>query len=159
MYSKIKIFGHPIHPMLVGFPIAFYTACTIAYIVYNGNGDVFWFKFAFVTNYAGVVMAFLTALPGFMDWFNIPKNKKAKTVGLNHLIANMAALSLFLITFFLERGKWLETKPDIGPAIILTLTGIVCTIFAGFMGWAMVQKHHIGIDTLEPEQKKIRLVK
>ena len=31
LYTKAKIFGHPIHPALVAFPITFYTACTICY--------------------------------------------------------------------------------------------------------------------------------
>lgn len=158
MHSKIKIFGYPLHPMLVGFPIAFYTACTLAYIVYYANGDVFWFKLAFVTNYAGIIMAALTALPGFMDWLNIPKEEKAKPVGLKHLIANLLALGFFLTTFLLERGKWIEVKPHIGPAIILTVMGILCTLYAGFMGWTMVQKHHIGIKPLPPDEK-IHLVK
>src|ERR1051325_10864773 len=48
MYSKIKIFGHPIHPILVAFPIAFYTGALAAFIAYNVNGDAFWFKVGYV---------------------------------------------------------------------------------------------------------------
>ena len=39
MYSKVKIAGHPIHPMLVAFPVAFYTATLVCYLVYNSNED------------------------------------------------------------------------------------------------------------------------
>ena len=44
MYSKIKIMGHPIHPMLVTFPIAFYFATLIAFIFHGISGSVFWFQ-------------------------------------------------------------------------------------------------------------------
>ena len=44
MYSKTKIMGHPIHPMLVAFPVAFYTGALAAFVAYNSNNDPFWFK-------------------------------------------------------------------------------------------------------------------
>lgn len=78
MYSKIKIFGHPIHPMLVAYPIAFYTATLVCYIVYNSNQNVFWFKVAYAANLAGIIMAVVAALPGFIDWLYIPSNTAAK---------------------------------------------------------------------------------
>jgi len=68
MCSKVKVFGHPIHPMLVAYPIALYTSTLVAYIIYAANKDPFFFKAAVAANLAGIVMAALTALPGFIDW-------------------------------------------------------------------------------------------
>ena len=39
MYSKIKIFGHPIHPMLVAYPIAFYTSTLVGFIIYGATSN------------------------------------------------------------------------------------------------------------------------
>lgn len=57
MYSRVKVFGHPLHPMLIAYPVAFYTAALACYIVYSTNGNPFWFKVAVVANIAGAVMA------------------------------------------------------------------------------------------------------
>ena len=65
MYSKIKLFGHPIHPMLVGFPVTLYTATLVSYLIYGASGDAFWFRVGLAANFAGVAMALLTAIPGF----------------------------------------------------------------------------------------------
>jgi uncharacterized membrane protein len=57
MYSKVNILGHPVHPMLVAYPIAFNTATLVGFIVFGANGDLFWLKLAIVLNGAAVVMA------------------------------------------------------------------------------------------------------
>ena len=86
MYSKVKIVGHPVHPMLVAFPVAFYTASFICFICYHMHLNVFWFKVAVAANAAGVVMAGVAALAGFIDWLNIPAQKRAKRIGLYHML-------------------------------------------------------------------------
>jgi uncharacterized membrane protein len=146
MYSKVKLAGHPVHPMLIAFPVAFYTATVVCYLVYNSNQDLFWFKVAYVANIAGVVMAVVAALPGFIDWLNIPSGKKAKRTGMFHMVSNVVALLLFAICFFLQKDKWDETAPAVGSAVILSIAGLILTLVAGFLGWTLVQKHHVGVD-------------
>ena len=149
MYSKIKIAGHPLHVMLVAYPIAFYTATFVCFLVYGSNHDSFWFKVAYVANAAGVVMAVVAAVPGFIDWaIGIPNKTKAKTTGLIHLLFNVTALLLFAINLYMQTGKWNEAQPDSGPAIWLTLLGVIVTVAAGFYGWTLVQRHHVGVGPL-----------
>jgi uncharacterized membrane protein len=62
MYSRVKIAGHPIHPTLVVFPVAFYTAALVCCLVYSSANYVFGFKVAYIANAAGIVMALLAAL-------------------------------------------------------------------------------------------------
>lgn len=145
MYSKIKIFGHPVHPMLVAFPVAFYTAAMVCFIVYNINADAFWFKMGLAANIAGVGMAILAAIPGFIDWLNIPKDSPAKKTGATHFIFNDIALILFAVNLFMIYNQWNVAVPELYYALPLTTAGFACTIAAGFLGWTLVQKHHVGI--------------
>ncbi|HEV2458676.1 MAG TPA: DUF2231 domain-containing protein, partial [Ktedonobacterales bacterium] len=93
MYSRLKIFGHPIHPMLVAHPIALYTSTLVAYLIYVVGHDTFWFNVAVVVNIGAIIMAAVTALPGFLDWaIGIPNASPAKAHGLNHMLLNVAAL-------------------------------------------------------------------
>jgi len=154
MYSKIKIAGHPVHPMLVAFPVAFYTAALVCYIVYDSNSNPFWFKVAVVANIAGVIMAAVAAIPGFIDWLNIPSDSRAKKTGLFHLLCNVVALLCFGIVALAENKKWDDVTPSLGMAIPLTALGFILTLVAGFLGWTLVQKHHVGVDE---DQKEISL--
>ena len=154
MFSKIKISGHPIHPMLIPFPIAFYTATLIGFIIFSSNGDTFWYRAAVTTNIAGVAMAVLAAVPGMLDFINIPKGQ-IKNTGWKHMLCNVAALFIFSVNAIIYGMKWGSgQETHIAGPIILSSFGMLFTILAGFFGWEMVQKHHVGID-LKPEQKAL----
>lgn len=153
MYSKIKIGGHPLHQMIIVYPIAFYTAALICFIVYSFRPDPFWFRVAIVSNGAGIVSALIAALPGFIDWLGIPGHKRAKKVGLVHLVCNVTALILFTINFFLQYQKWNDPQPDVSLAILLTGLGFILTAIAGFLGGSLILNHHVGVS-LTDEQKR-----
>lgn len=153
MYSKIKIAGHPLHVMLVGFPVTFYTATFICFIIHYANADPFWFKVAVIANCAGVVTALLAAIPGFIDWLNIPKIKKAKRTGILHMLLNVSTLTVLSINLYLQYPKWNDAAPDAAPALLLTGLGFILTIMAGFLGWSLVQKHHIGVALTDEQQR------
>ena len=157
MYSKIKIFGHPLHPMLIPFPVAFYTGALVCYIVYSSNHDAFWFKIGYVANLAGIIMAALAALPGFIDWLNIPSDSKAKKNGFLHLAANVTALFLYTMCFLEVKDKWDDVSPAVGNTVGLTATGFILTLIAGFLGWTLVQKDHVGVDEITEDEKEIGL--
>ena len=146
MYSKVKIFGHPIHPMLVAYPVAFYTATLVCYLVYNGNSNPFWFKVAVVANIAGAVMAAVAAIPGFIDWLFVPGDSRAKKTGLFHMVCNVLALVCYGTAALMEYKKWDDIQPTLGLVIPLTVVGFLLTLIAGFLGWTLVQKHHVGVD-------------
>ncbi len=154
MYSKIKLLGHPMHPMLVSFPIAMYTSTLVAYIIYAIVGDIFWFHLAVVANVAGVVMALITAIPGFLDWaLGIPKGIRAKSHGLMHMLLNVSALVIFAINLLFYVGQWNQPNPNPALGIVLALVGELITIGAGYLGWTLVQTDHVGVE-LKPEQAR-----
>jgi len=155
MFSKIKILGHPIHPMLVSFPITFYSATLVAFIVYAVNGDLFWLRAAITANIGGVGMAVVAAVPGMLDFINIPRGN-AKSTGWKHMLCNIAALILFGVNVLIYGQKWGvgEEITNTTLPIFLCSAGMFFTLLAGFFGWEMVQRHHVGID-LKPEQKAL----
>jgi uncharacterized membrane protein len=154
MYSKVKILGHPIHPMLVAYPIALYTSTLVAYIIYAANKDPFFFKAAVAANLAGVVMAAITALPGFIDWaVGIPSGVPAKSHGLTHMLLNVTALVLFVINAIIHTGSWTNPSGE-ASGIILALLGVLCTVGAGYFGWTMIQTDHVGVE-LSAEQERL----
>lgn len=155
MYAKVKIAGHPLHPMLVGFPVALYTVAFACFLAYALGASPFWFRVAVYANLAGVIMAAVAAVPGLVDWmFGIPSGTPAKATGLMHMAANVAALLVFALNVTMQWGHRHELLPRAGMSVALTGLGVVLTVVAGFLGWKMVQKHHVGID-LTPEQERL----
>ena len=155
MYSKAKILGHPIHPMLVAFPITFYTSTLITFIVYAATMNRFWYSVACVANWAGVVTAAVAAVPGLVDWATgIPRRSPAKRQGLIHMALNVTALLAFLINAVIATNRWDEVLPPGGTGIVLSAIGVLLTLPAGFLGWSLVQDHHVGVQ-LSPEQERL----
>lgn len=155
MYSKAKILGHPIHPMLVGFPVAFYTATLVTFIVYGATTNRFWYSVAVVANWAGVVTAAVAALPGLIDWATgIPRRSAAKKTGLIHMALNVTALLVFLVNAVVATNRWDEVLPPAGTGIVLSAIGVLLTLPAGFLGWSLVQDHHVGVQ-LTAEQERL----
>lgn len=153
MKTKAAIAGHPIHPALVAFPVAFYTATVLALIGYEAGGDPFWFRVALVANIGGVAMALIAAIPGAIDLFTtIPDHTRARTTGLQHALANVTALVLFAISAGLLWAEWRDAlapgrhQLDAAAPLVLSIIGLAATGVAGALGWKLVQTHHVGVN-------------
>lgn len=145
MKSKARIAGHPIHPMLIAFPVALYTATVVALFVHLATGDAFWFRAAMWSNIAGVVMAVVAAIPGFVDLLSIPSDTRAKSVGLRHAGFNVLALILFLASAIVLYRNYSAGSFDATAPLVLSILGLLSTVAAGWLGWNLVQTHHIGV--------------
>lgn len=156
-YSKASIGGHPIHAMLVGFPIAFYVGGIISVIAYASTHDPFWYRVGMVLLFAGVAGAALAAVFGAIDLFaGIPRNTPAKRTGYIHAGLNVASLLLFLGAALALWSGWrdqiyADSLLPYGLPLVLGIIGVVTTGAAGFFGWKLVQTHHVGIDESSTE--------
>lgn len=153
MYSKIKILGHPVHPMLIPYPIAFYTGTLVSFIIYAVGNNPFWFRAAVALNVAGVGMALIAAIVGFTDFaLGIPSGTEVKKDGYRHMGFNVLALILFAVCLGLNVGQWSAAAPDMTGGIILSALGFLSTIAAGYYGWTLVQTHHVGVQLTPAEE-------
>jgi uncharacterized membrane protein len=166
IYSKVRIGGHPVHPMLIAFPVAFYTATLVSFAAYAIGDDLFWWRMGLWSNAAGVLSALIAAIPGFIDWATgIPKGSPAKATGRTHMILNLGALALFILNLIVQTNRWVEliriarvtgqiAVPDAGLALVLSGLGVLLTGAAGAFGWKLVQTHHVGV-MLSDEQRRL----
>lgn len=157
MYSKVKIMGRALHPMLVSFPIVLYTAAFVCFSVYQGTVNPFWYRVAFIANVAGVCAALIAAIPGSIDLAaGVPKNTEPKRRGKMHAILNVLALVVFAINLYLIWGTFnLAPEPNI-LNVFFTGFGFFLTVFAAYHGYTLVAKNKLGVD-LTPEQERIEI--
>jgi uncharacterized membrane protein len=152
MYSKARIAGHPIHPMIVVFPIAFYTATVATLLAYVGTHEVFWYRVAMVANIAGIITAVIAVVPGAIDLFSLPADSRARATGLKHAGFNLLATGLFAITALLLYRAWShrvmvdgEYVFDATIPLAMGVVAWVSMVIAGSLGWTLVQTHHVGV--------------
>ncbi len=150
MYTKAAVARHPIHPMLIAFPVALYVATVVALFVHIGTHDPFWYRAAFWTSLAGVVMAAVAAIPGLVDLLTLPAHTKARMTGYKHAGFNVLSLALFVIACIIMGRNWYAADVDLAhlddaTPLVLGLIGVASTLAAGWLGWTMVQTHHVGV--------------
>lgn len=155
MYSKITIAGHPIHPMLISYPVAGYTGTLVGYCVYGATGFPFWLNFAIAMNIAGVGAALLAAVPGAVDTrFGIPRRTAARSVAWAHGGLNVVSLALFGAALGYYANHWNGPAISAVLGIVLSAIGVAITVAAGFLGWTLVQTYHVGVALTQGQQQE-----
>ena len=140
MKSAARIGTHPIHPMLVGFPIACWTLSVVAdlYAAYTDQLHYFGYYLAA----AGCVTALLAAIPGFIDLFGaIPAGHPARSTGWRHAILNLVVLGLFAASVALRPEPAYMTHAAYGASLL----GVAVLAYSGWLGGTLVYDHHVGV--------------
>ena len=119
--SKARVMGHPIHPILVTFPIGLLTASVLFDVVHLLTGGARWAEISFWLIAVGVVGGLLAAVFGLVDWLSIPSGTRAKTVGLAHGLSNVLMVALFAVSWLLRSGA--PEEPGL-LAIVLSFLGV-----------------------------------
>ncbi len=143
MKSKASIKSHPLHPILVGFPITFYISTLLFDVLAVFYNDAEYSVTGKYVHIAGIAGAVLAAIPGVIDYlFVIPPDSSAKKRGAKHGLINTTVLIIFTIALYLKY------RDDISLYIILLfeLTGVALTFVAGWMGGTLVYRNQIGVD-------------
>ena len=143
MESKLKLLGHPVHPMLIVFPLGLLSTAVIFDLLYlaTGNGDLAIFAFWAIA--AGVVGGLAAAVFGFGDWLAIPGGTRAKRVGLVHGLGNVLVLLLFIGSWLLRRD--LPEQPETA-ALVLSFAGAGISLITAWLGGELVDRLSVGVD-------------
>jgi uncharacterized membrane protein len=140
--STAAIAGHPIHPMLVPFPIACFVGTLLADIAYWWTANIMWADFAAWLVSAGVILAVLAAIAGAIDFFS---NRLIRTLppAWPHVIGNVVALILAIINMFIHsRDGWTSVVPW---GLALSAVTVLILLFTGWMGGSLVYRHGAGM--------------
>lgn len=121
MESRAKLFGHPIHPILIPFPLGLLTTSVVFDVVYLLTGDGKWAEISFWMIAAGVIGGLVAAVFGLIDWLAIPSGTRAKSVGLWHGGVNVVMVALFASSWLLRMGA--PGEPGI-VSIVLSFVGV-----------------------------------
>ena len=140
--STVAIAGHPVHPMLVPFPIAFLVGTLLSDLAFWQGRDAFWATASVHLLGAALGFAALAALAGFADFFG---DRRIRSLGAarRHMIGNLTAVILSVINLVLR----LENHVDAVLPAGLTLSAVVASIlvYTGWQGGELVFRHGVGV--------------
>jgi len=140
--STAQIMGHPFHPMLVTFPIAFFVGTLVTDIAYLVNSDPFWARVSFWLLVAGLVMGALAALAGFTDFLGDRLIRESNTAWV-HMLGNVTAVVLSLINLWLRYRD--GDTADYPGVFWISLVVVLIFVVTGWLGGELVFKHRVGV--------------
>jgi uncharacterized membrane protein len=143
MESKAKLLGHPIHPMLIVFPLGLLATAVIFDVIALATGNGAWSGMAYYLIAAGVIGGLVAAVFGLIDWLAIPSGTRAKAIGLWHGVGNVVVVALFAASWFLRRGT--PNAPGT-LALALSFSGVVLALVTGWLGGELVDRLGVGVD-------------
>ena len=161
MRSRFKVLGHPLHPILIVFPLGLYPIALVADIIFLvlywgfGQIDGFWWRMSFWCLIFGAVMTLAAALPGFVDWLNIPGDAPSKRPATFHLIIGVFFIVPLTVASILLRN-WGDAPATFNYgastsafyiAIGLNLFMNLLLMFQGWLGGHLVYVHGIGVES------------
>lgn len=143
MESRAKFFGHPVHPMLIVFPLGLFVSAIFFDILYFVSDNP---RFAFVGYWniaAGIVGGLAAAVFGAVDFTAIPRGTRAWRIGLLHGLGNVALLALFIVAWLLRRPDALHLP--IPTAFTLEVVALGLGAVTAWLGGELVDRLGVGV--------------
>jgi uncharacterized membrane protein len=141
--SKAKLFGHPVHQMLIVFPLGLLGTALAFDALTLATGTGYWSELAYWMIAAGVVTGLLAAPFGVIDWLAIPAGTRAKRIGALHGAGNVVVVLLYA-------ASWLaRSDSPAAPATlayVLAFAGGALALCTGWLGGELVDRLAIGVD-------------
>jgi len=143
MESRAKLAGHPIHPMLIVFPLGLLATAVIFDVIAIASGNHEWHGISFWMIAAGIIGGLAAAVFGLVDWIAIPDGTRAKRIGLWHGVGNVIVTLMFAISWWMRRAD--PTNPS-GIALGLAIAAVLLALVTGWLGGELVDRLGVGVD-------------
>ncbi len=143
MESRAKIAGHPVHPMLIVFPLGLLATAVIFDIITLVWGAGRWSEMSFWMILVGVIGGLVAAVFGLIDFLAIPSGTRAHAIGLWHGAGNVVVVVLFAVSWFLRRPD--PAAPG-ALAYVLSFVAVALALVTGWLGGELVDRLGVGVD-------------
>ncbi|MER5458836.1 DUF2231 domain-containing protein [Micromonospora sp. NPDC002389] len=144
MESRLKILGHPVHPMLVMFPVALLVTAVLFDLIDTLGGPRFLGEVAYWNITVGLVGGLLAAVAGAFDLLAIPAGTRAKRVGITHAVANLAVILLFAAVWVVRLNA--DSRAAGGALIAIEVVALGILGVSAWLGGELVDRLGVGVD-------------
>lgn len=143
MESKARLLGHPIHQMLVVFPLGLLGVSVVFDLLHRGLDSPVMALVAHHLIAGGLIAGLLAAPFGTIDWLAIPSGTRAKSVGALHAVGNLVMLALFAGSWWIRRDA-----PETPTALahVLSFGGAFLSLVTAWLGGELVDRLGVGVS-------------
>ena len=146
--STAQIAGHPLHPMLIPFPIVGFIGALGTDIAFKVTGDPKWAQASKLLLGIGLVGAVGAAATGFTDYLGderVPQISEAN----QHMIANMSLVTIQAVNM----GIRLVSEKEEVTTANLALSGAAFLVvgYSGWLGGELSYRHRVGVQETEDQ--------
>ena len=140
--ATAAIFGHPIHAMVVPFPIVSFTFALVTDIIYWRTSNLMWAEFSAWLLLAGIVLGAFAALFGAID-FVACREIRARGPAWPHAIGNVIVLVIAFFNNLVHAGDgWTAVVPW---GLTLSALTVLVMLVTGWLGASLVHVHGVGV--------------
>ncbi|MFN4118268.1 DUF2231 domain-containing protein [Acidovorax sp.] len=144
--SRAAIAGHPLHPMMIHFPVAALIGLVGADGAFVYTGDPFWARAGLWLAGVGALGGWGASMAGLVDLLTVGRIRRLITAWGHALIAVMM-LSLATLNWMLRLGDPGALIMPWGLGMSLLTAGFIG--LAAYLGGRLVYEHAVGVDTSE----------
>ena len=142
MRTPASIAGHPLHAMLIVFPVGLLIFSLVCDLLSLRSSDpATWATVSFYTMVGGFIGALIVAIPGLIDLLSLA-DPKVKKIAIIHMTINLIVVALYAINIWLRANG----SGNTGTPLALSLVAIAMLAVSGWLGGAMVHEHGVGVD-------------
>ncbi|HWV10265.1 MULTISPECIES: DUF2231 domain-containing protein [unclassified Pseudomonas] len=141
--SRAAIAGHPLHPMMIHFPVAALLGLVGTDFAYILTGDPFWARASLWLSGVGALGGWVASIAGLVDLLSVPRIREKITAWCHAIIAvmmlSLASLNWLLHYHGQEDGmaRW---------CLYLSLLTAALIALAAYLGGRLVYEHAVGVD-------------
>ena len=143
----MKVFGHPLHVMLIHFPVGLLPMEWVLSLLAYWYADASFATAAFYCLLGGVAAGYIAMLSGLFDLIAIPKeNKPAINAALLHGLVNGAVILAYTVIAYKAWQGYPQVSTPSLLLLVLKALLVGCLLFGNFLGGNLIYKHHVGIN-------------
>ena len=141
--STAQIAGHPLHPMLIPFPVAFLVATLVCDLLFWNTGNAAWSTASLYLLGAALIMAALAALAGLTDFLGDERIRNL-SASWHHMLGNVVVVLLSVWNWY--RRYEAGDAAVLPMGLLISLVVVLLLLYTGWRGWEMVYRHRVAVS-------------
>ena len=150
MRNTTRFMGHPLHPILIPFPIALWIFSLVSDLLFvMGMGGTIWRDVAFYTMVGGLAGGIFAAIPGYLDSRSV-REQPAADLAWWHMVINLTVIGLYALNVLLRYAD----NTAVAVPILLSIVGVGLMSVSGWLGGEMVYVHGVAVEPASAKRRE-----